>query len=115
MTYTGPERRIHRTLRTRNTEYIMRAKECIGVRDRRTGATVPDHLARGLKLTGTLVFANGGVRPTTEDAEVGACLCFEGEGLITSPVEAIERPPKELLEKVERGHSGFFSRIGLDA
>ncbi|NOY92230.1 MAG: hypothetical protein GXP55_13635 [Deltaproteobacteria bacterium] len=110
MSYNGPERRVHRMLRTRNTEYIMRASECIGVRDRRTGEPVPDHLARGLHLTGTLVFQNGGVRPTTDDAEVGACLCFEGEGLITSPVEAIERPARELLRSIEPGRSGFYRR-----
>jgi len=110
MSYNGPERRVHRTLRTRNTEYIMRAGECIGVRDRRTGRPVPDHLARGLHLTGTLVFQNGGVRPTADDAEVGACLCFEGEGLITSPVEAIDRPDRDLLSAVVPTGSGFFRR-----
>ena len=110
MSYNGPERRVHRTLRTRNTEYIMRASECIGVRDRRSGQPVPEHLARGLRLTGTLVFQNDGVRPTTEDAEVGACLCFEGEGLITSPVEAIDRPDKQLLNAIEPTRSGFFRR-----
>jgi len=112
MSYNGPERRVHRMLRTRNTDYIMRAGQCIGVKDRRTGEAKPNHMARGLYLTGTLVFQNGGVRPTTEDAQVGACLCFEGEGLITSPVQAIERPEKNLLASLQPEESGFFHRAG---
>ncbi len=37
MSYEGPDRRVHRVIVTRNTEYHFRDGFCVAVRDRRTG------------------------------------------------------------------------------
>jgi hypothetical protein len=97
MSYSGPERRIHRVLVTRNTEYHMRRDQCVAVRNRHTGGWVTRHIALSRRVAGTLVFQNGGVRPTLDLPEVGACICFDGEALVTSPLVAIERPERELV------------------
>lgn len=70
---------------------------CVAVRDRHSGEWKRGHTAVERRVAGTLVFQNGGIRPTADQPEVGACLCFEGEALVTSPLVSIERPPKELV------------------
>lgn len=47
------ERRRHRMMVTRNTEYHLRDSECVGVRDRQSGSWVAEHPAlRGILLGG---------------------------------------------------------------
>jgi hypothetical protein len=99
--YAGTERRRHKVFLTRNTEYHFRDALCVAVRDRRTGEWLPGHLALRRQLFGSIrFFMNGALLPNPGEPKIGEALFF-GEGgrdLITSPLESVERPPKELVE-----------------
>ncbi len=95
------ERRIHQVFVTQNTEYHLRRARCIGVRDRRTGEWVRGHLALRTELTGGVrFFDNGGMHPTRGLPEVGESLLFTSPGrdLVTSPLQAVERPPRDTVQ-----------------
>jgi hypothetical protein len=113
--YRGPERRRHRVFVTRNTEYHFRDGFCIAVRDRRTGDFLEGHLALHRRVNGGLrFFQNGGIAPNNGDPKPGESLYFAGEGsdphseaarsreLVTSPLEAVERPTRELVDAYPR-------------
>jgi hypothetical protein len=98
--YRGPERRRHRVFVTRNTEYHFRDGFCIAVRDRRTGEFLRGHLALSRPVHGGIrFFANGAIAPNTGEPRPGESLYFAsgGRDLVTSPLEQIERPSKELV------------------
>jgi len=100
--YHGIERRRHRVFLTRNTEYHFRDGICVGVRDRRMGEWLPGHLALRRRLSGSIqLFINGSLAPHPGEPRIGEALFFVsgGRDLITSPLEAIERPPRELVEQ----------------
>lgn len=96
-----PERRRHRVYVTRNTEYHFRDGFCVAVRDRKTGDFLLGHLALRRRIQGSLRFhKNGAIVPNAGEPEAGEALFFaQGErDLVTSPLQAIERPTKELVE-----------------
>jgi hypothetical protein len=98
--YRGPDRRLHRTYVTRNTEYHFRGERCIAVRDRRTGSWLDSHLAIDRRLAGAVRFhENGTAIPTSETPKIGEALYFDDEGreLITSVLSSIERPPRDVV------------------
>lgn len=104
--YRGPERRRHRMLVTRNSEYHCRDDVCVAVRDRRTHRFVAEHPALGKHISGGIRFNdNGGLESATSGTDVlpGQQVCFaDGDSdrtLITSPLAAIERPPKEVVDE----------------
>ena len=104
--YGGPERRRHRVFVTRNTEYHFRDGVCIAVRDRRTGGFLQGHLALFQSLHGGIrFFANGGIAPNTGDPRPGESLYFANDerDLVTSPLERVERPSKELARGYPNG------------
>ncbi len=97
--YQGQERRVHRVYLTRNTEYHLRRNVCVAVRDRESGSWVGNHAAINQKVLGSLAISdNGGVKVTEGLPEVGSCICFDVQGLVTSRVEGMERPPKSTVE-----------------
>jgi hypothetical protein len=99
--YKGPERRRHRVYVTRNTEYHFRDGFCVAVRDRRTGDFLHGHLALQRRVHGGLkFFESGAIAPNPGDPRPGESLYFASEGrdLVTSPLESVERPPRELVE-----------------
>jgi hypothetical protein len=114
--YRGPERRRHRVFVTRNTEYHFRDGFCIAVRDRRTGDFLEGHLALHRRVHGGLRFlGNGGIHPNSGEPKPGESLYFAGNGreeptdraereaarareLVTSPLESVERPSRELVD-----------------
>jgi hypothetical protein len=115
--YRGPERRRHRVFVTRNTEYHFRDGFCIAVRDRRTGDFLEGHLALHRRVDGGLrFFSNGGISPNNGVPQPGESLYFSGETrdpdgeaarprdreLVTSPLEAVERPARDLVEAYPR-------------
>ena len=70
-------------------------------RDRRTGDFLHGHLALRRRVHGGLrFFLNGAIVPNPGDPRPGEALYFatEGRDLVTSPVERIDRPSKELTE-----------------
>jgi hypothetical protein len=97
--YKGPERRRHRVYVTRNTEYHFRDGFCVAVRDRKSGDFLHGHLALHRRVDGGLkFFENGGIAPNPGDPRPGESLYFatEGPDLVTSPLEGVERPSKEV-------------------
>jgi hypothetical protein len=94
--YTGPERRIHKIYVTENTEYHVRRGVCVAVRPRTPHAGwVEGNRAVRMRLEGH--FRPGTAMPTIGLPQVGFRLYFAGAGhdIITSPLVAIVRPPKE--------------------
>ncbi len=86
-------RRRHRLFVTRFTEYHLRHQECVGVRDRESGAWVRDHAA--LRLHAIRLPALG-----QDHAWLGERLQFLGNNtdVLTSPVVAVARPERGCLE-----------------
>jgi hypothetical protein len=100
MGYAGNERRIHKVFVTRNTEYHVRRNLCVGVRDRRTGQWLHGHMALKSSVSGGLRFTRNGVSATIGLPNVGESLFFvaSGRDLVTSPVEAIDRPERDIVQ-----------------
>lgn len=101
MSQSAKERRAHRTYVTRNSEYHFRGVRCVAVRDRQRGNWLLAHGALERKLTGSVrMNDNQEPYPTLQSPRVGDALFFgtEGPDLITSPIIAIERPSKEVVE-----------------
>jgi hypothetical protein len=99
--FTGRDRRRHRVYVTRNTEYHFRDGFCVAVRDRRTGEFLHGHLALRRRIHGGLKFyLNGAIVPNPGEPQVGEALYFASDGrdLVTSPLEAVERPSREMVE-----------------
>jgi hypothetical protein len=103
--YAGPERRRNRLLVTSNSEYYCRDGSCVAVRDRHTGELLRGHPAIGKRMTGGMRMTSeggiAGVSPPDALLE-GEQLCFSScngdleHDVITSPLLAIERPPKDM-------------------
>jgi hypothetical protein len=99
--FNGADRRRHRVYVTKNTEYHFRDGFCVAVRDRRTGEFLHGHLALRRRVHGGLRFyLNGAIVPNPGEPQVGEALYFASEGrdLVTSPLEAVERPSREMVE-----------------
>lgn len=99
--YKGPERRRHRVYVTRNTEYHFRDGFCVAVRDRRTNEFLHGHLALQRRVHGGLkFFEGGGIAPNAGEPREGESLYFASEGrdLVTSPLESIERPSRDVVQ-----------------
>ncbi|PCC73101.1 hypothetical protein SAMN02745121_06437 [Nannocystis exedens] len=85
-------RRRHRVFATKHTEYHLRADECVGVRDRTTGAWLRRHAALRLRAVQ--------LPPIGADAEwIGRRLQFWGYAtdVTTSPVTEVMRPELHAL------------------
>lgn len=102
MGFQGPERRRHRVVVTRNTEYHLRDDLVVAVRDRATRRWCEGHLAVALKVEGGVrFFDNGAVVPSLEGPRPGDAMYFTYKNeaghqrqLITSKIEAVDRTPK---------------------
>lgn len=99
MEYAGSERRIHKVYVTRNTEYHVRRNLCVAVRDRRTGQFLKGHLALKTRVSGGLRFTPHGVTANDGFPSIGESLffCAGGRDLVTSPVESIARPERDIV------------------
>ena len=87
------ERRHHLMLVTRHTEYHVRGRECVGVRDRRTGQWKRWHGALRSRLAGS-------VRQETlqRNVQLGLPLLFVGsQSFMTSRLVSATRPPKDAI------------------
>jgi len=88
------ERRQHIVYVTRHTEYHCRQRECVGVRDRRTGQWQRRHGA----LRSLLVGASNGVGSFWDEPQLGERLLFMGkESVLTSRVVDTGRPPRDAV------------------
>lgn len=103
MDYVGSERRRHRLVLTRNTEYHIRDQVCVAVRDRATKKWCIGHLAVSKKVEGGVRFHdNGAVVPSMDEPAIGEAIFFtylaptgEHRQLVTSRIESIGRPTKK--------------------
>ncbi len=99
------DRRRHRVFFTCHTEYHLRDDECVGVRDRSTGAWLVDHAAlrlRALRLPSVPESA----------AWIGQRIQFWGSttDVLTSPVISVARPPLEQVASyVSQARAGEIS------
>jgi hypothetical protein len=91
------DRRRHAMLVTRNTEYHLRDRECVGVRDRRTGDWLFRHPALRAEMLGGMDRRSRLFR----NPLCGTRLVFskQGKDVLTSPVTAIVRPEKTSLDQ----------------
>lgn len=100
-TYLGrgnADRRVHRVLVTKNTEYHVRRRVCIAVRDRQTGTWYEHHGALSLEVAGGLRFYDhGGIHLKHGFPDIGDCLYFEDTNIVTTPIVDIRRPEKEIV------------------
>ncbi len=99
--FAGPDWRRHRVYVTKNTEYHFRDGFCVAVRDRRTGDFLHGHLALRRRVHGGIRFyLNGAIVPNPGEPRMGEALYFatEGRDLVTSPLESVERPAKDLVQ-----------------
>jgi len=102
MSYEGTDRRRHRLIVTRNTEYHLRDGVCVAVRDRSTKRWCEGHLALSLRCEGGVTFhPNGAMVPSLTDPAPGDAIFFsyknpsgEDRQLVTSRIEAVARTPK---------------------
>ncbi len=95
MEYDGPDRRIHRVFVTRNTEYHVRQRTCVGVLDRQSGQWLKGHFAIDRAVAGSIRFYDrGSMTASPALPRVGDSLYFEASGrdLLTSSVVSVERP-----------------------
>lgn len=100
MAYEGPERRIHKVIVTRNTEYYVRERRCVAVRDRSSGQWVPDHFAVDRAIMGAIRYLDSGELFAAPGLpRVGESMYFEelGRDLVTSAVVAVERPARDMF------------------
>lgn len=97
--YQGHDRRRHRFYVTRNREYHLRDRECVGVRDCRSGDWLDSHPAVGRELYAALSASPTGTA-VSEVPEVGSRLWFEqrGTNVLTTAVHAVGRPQREVVE-----------------
>ena len=103
MSYEGTDRRQHRTIVTRNTEYHLKGEVCVAVRDRSTKRWAEGHLAVAKRVEGGVKFYdNGAVVPSLDPLNVGDAMFFsyrtekgDDRQLITSRIEGIVRTPKK--------------------
>ena len=96
------ERRRHRVFFTKHTEYHLRDAECVGVRDRASGAWMIKHAA--LRLHALAI-------PESEDGRdwVGQRIQLWGRStdVVTSPVVAVGRPRvDEVIDYVSQARHG---------
>lgn len=86
-------RRRHRMFVTRNTEYHLRADECVGVRDRQTGEWFRDHAALRLRAVKLPPMGQG-------QHWLGRRIQFWGSSadVLTSEIIEVKRPEKFCLE-----------------
>ena len=91
------DRRRNKLFVTRNTEYHVRNRECVGVRDRSTGHWLGSHPALRSYLL-------GGMNKKARVAHLplqGARLVFstKTKDILTSPLLDVERPEKASIER----------------
>lgn len=88
------ERRKHVVYVTRHSEYHCRDRECVGVRDRHTGAWKTQHSA----VRGRLVGATDGGGVVWDQPQIGERLLFMGDdSVLTSRIVGSGRPPKDAV------------------
>lgn len=99
--YNGPERRIHKVFITRNSAYYLKSGICKAVKDLKSNTWLENHKTINCKVIGGLRFQGGGVIPKVGLPELGECIYFdcEGDDIVTSPVNDVQRPPKEVVKK----------------
>ncbi|PKN39943.1 MAG: hypothetical protein CVU63_13455 [Deltaproteobacteria bacterium HGW-Deltaproteobacteria-20] len=97
--YAGPERRIHKVYVTRNTEYHVRGGVCVAVKPRQDAGWTAEHGAVKMKLEGHVKL--GTLLPMPGPPKIGFRMYFARgeEDILTSPVVAIVRPPKKIVEQ----------------
>ncbi|MEE8408000.1 MAG: hypothetical protein V3T05_00210 [Myxococcota bacterium] len=88
--FRGSDRRRHSVYITRNSEYHLRDRLCVGVRGT-DGEWLEDHAAVGSELVATMQPNGAIVLADVGRPRVGGRLCFASD-LMTSSVLSVTRP-----------------------
>lgn len=94
------ERRRHKVYITKNTEYHLRNDTCVGIKSCRDGSWIRDGKILMAKLVGAVERVAELAEHLVGIPEVGKYLLFvsdEGEFIVTTKLENIDRPPKEAV------------------
>ncbi|MFH1132010.1 MAG: hypothetical protein V1754_11785 [Pseudomonadota bacterium] len=103
---TNSERRQHKVYLTKNTEYHCRERECVGVRDRKTGEWSRWHKALRTKLVGGI---NGEKKLFPQPVPGFRLLFAGGDSLLTSKLQLVRRPERESLPRyISMAKSGII-------
>lgn len=94
------ERRRNKLMVTQNTEYHLRDRRCVAVRDLWTGEWRDGHPAVGRRLFGAVRPGPNGLEPLNEPA-VDSLLWFENgdNDILTSRLTVVSRPPKSAVRR----------------
>jgi hypothetical protein len=95
------ERRHHKMLVTQNTEYHLRDDVCVGMRSCSDGQWITGAKTLNARLVGAIGSLEDLGANRYSPPEVGKYLLFstsDGEVIITTKLEQIERPPKEAVQ-----------------
>lgn len=97
--YQGDERRRHQIYVTQNTEYHVRSGQVVAVRRRGAGGWLPEHAALSMRVVGTV--QRGSWVPRSGSPQTGdrLYLAHSQNDVVTSPVLAVTRPPKDLVSQ----------------
>jgi len=100
--FSGPERRHHKLFITRNTEYHVRDGLVIAVRKRGASDWVSTHSALGMSVRGKI--GPSSVVPLPGEPQAGdrLYLASDHKDMITSTIDAVERPKKEIVAAYPR-------------
>ncbi|MCL2823113.1 MAG: hypothetical protein FWD57_03900 [Polyangiaceae bacterium] len=104
------ERRRHRVLLTRNSEYHFRDGLCVAVRNRRTGEWLPDHIALMRTVSGLARrTSDGGYSLHEGRPAVGESIRFGGGGreYVSGPLLEERRPEKYVVDEYPAGLCGM--------
>lgn len=95
--YSGDERRHHKVFITKNTEYHVRAGRVVAVRPRGSKEWLDTHQALAMKVQGFIPV--GTFLPQAGAPKPGhrLYLATAGDDVVTSPIVAIVRPPKNTV------------------
>jgi hypothetical protein len=94
---------------TYRSEYLMLQDLCVGVRDRRTSAWLPMHVAACSHLLGPVdSIETSPLVPSKVRVGEQLCLRSSARRIVTGPIVAIEEPSAKLMAQAERQWRELF-------
>ena len=99
--YAGPDRRVHKVYITKHTEYHVRDGEVVAVRPRGSRDWETNHEALEMRIQGRIGVGLWVPQPGTPRPGERLYLADEESDVVTSPVVAIVRPPKNTVAEYD--------------
>ena len=96
--YKGPERRIHHIFVTRHTEYHIREGICVAVKQNENQESAVSRQALNMRMLGYYGPGTLCAHPGPPDLGFSLHFSIQSKFVVTSPVVAVKRPPKEIAD-----------------